>query len=218
MHHTDDALAVPGQDEHRLDTQTDFSLTPAQLEEAVSNHVFEILALLGYDTSDQHFARTPWRAAKVLLEFASRPLTNDAVADLLEVSFSDAYDSLVQVGPISVRSMCAHHMLPVYGHAWVGYLPDERVCGLSKLARVTEYFAQQFTVQERVTDLIADALAHHLKPKGVMVVIKAVHGCMAHRGVREPQALTATSSVRGVFRNEADARAEFLSLMQPPQH
>jgi len=221
MHHTNDALALPGQDEHGravaepLDIQTDFSLTPTQLEEAISNHVFEILSLLGYNTSDQHFKRTPERAAKVLMEFADRPDNVDAVRDLLEVSFHDAYDSLVQVGPVSVKSMCAHHMLPVYGHAWVGYLPDKRVCGLSKLARVTDYFSRQFTVQERVTDLIADALEYHLQPKGVMVVIKAIHGCMAHRGVQEPQALTATSSVRGVFREEADARAEFLSLMQP---
>jgi len=210
MHHTDDALAVPGQDEH-----TNGYSNRNQL---LQNHVASILDLLGYDRKDQHFARTPERAAKVLLEFAQREMSSEAVGKLLEVSFSDAYDSLVQVGPISVRSMCAHHMLPVYGHAWVGYLPDQRVCGLSKLARVTEYFAQQFTVQERVTDLIADALEYHLRPKGVMVVIKAVHGCMAHRGVREPQALTATSSVRGVFRNEVDARAEFLSLMQPTQH
>jgi GTP cyclohydrolase IA len=210
MHHTDDVLAVPGGYEH-LKVPATVPDDEVYLREAVAN----ILDLLGYDRSDQHFRRTPERAAKVLLEFANRPIDVEAVRDLLEVSFSDTYDSLVQVGPISVKSMCAHHMLPVYGHAWVGYLPDQSVCGLSKLARVTDYYARQFTVQERVTDLIADALEYHLQPKGVMVVIKAVHGCMAHRGVQEPQALTATSSVRGVFRNEADARAEFLSLMHP---
>jgi GTP cyclohydrolase I len=213
MHHTDDAFDLPGQYEH-LRAPVGAANEEAFLREAVAN----ILDLLGYDRQDQHFKRTPERAAKVLLEFMHREMSVEAVGNLLEVSFSDTYDSLVQVGPISVKSMCAHHMLPVYGHAWVGYLPDQRVCGLSKLARVTEYYARQFTVQERVTDLIADALEHHLQPKGVMVVIKAVHGCMAHRGVQEPQAITSTSSVRGVFRNEADARAEFLSLMQPPQH
>jgi GTP cyclohydrolase I len=117
------------------------------------------------------------------------------------------------VGPISVTALCSHHVLPWLGTAWVGYLPDGKICGLSKLARIVEFYARQLTLQERVTQEVADALDQHLRPKGVMVVIKATHGCMTMRGVEEPDAETVTSAVRGVFLNEPSARQEFLALM-----
>jgi GTP cyclohydrolase I len=212
MHHTNNMIDLPGQDEHRLMPNGD---DREYVQGVIRDCLSTIIRQLGYDLQDQHFKRTPERAAKVLMEFAKNA-SPEKVAGLLEVSFDDAYDSLVQVGPITVKSMCAHHMLPVYGNAWVGYLPNERVCGLSKLARITHHFAKQYTLQERVTDQIADALETHLQPKGAMVVIDAVHGCMSHRGVEEPNAGTMTSSVRGVFREEADARHEFLALMRRP--
>jgi GTP cyclohydrolase IA len=180
---------------------------------ASATHIQAVLENLGYDITDQHFARTPERAAQVLLDFHANGAEDD-VAKLLEVSFSDTHDSLVQVGPITYTSFCAHHMLPVTGKAWVGYLPDGKVCGLSKLARVTHHYAHQLTVQERVTQQIADALEKHLAPKGAMVVVEAAHGCMSLRGVQEPEAVTVTSAVRGVFLSESDARAEFLALMR----
>jgi len=179
----------------------------------IEAHISGILRCLGYDTENQHFDRTPARAAKVLQAFHANGNEAELKA-ILDVSFSDEHDSLVQVGPIKVVSMCAHHLLPVTGKAWVGYLPKGKVCGLSKLARVVHHFAKQLTVQERVTDQVADALVKYLDPKGAMVVIRAAHGCMSLRGVEEPNALTATSAVRGVFRDEPDARAEFLSLMR----
>jgi GTP cyclohydrolase IA len=181
-------------------------------EEIIGQHVAGILQQLGYDKNDQHFEKTPARVAKLLLEFAKNGEDSHA-EEILSVAFDDEHDALVQVGPIRVVSYCAHHMLPVTGWAWVGYLPDQRVCGLSKLARITHHYAHQLTVQERVTQQIANALEAHLKPKGVMVVIRAEHGCMSIRGVREPISQTVTSAVRGVFREESDARSEFLSLM-----
>jgi GTP cyclohydrolase IA len=181
-------------------------------KEAIAGHMQSILQLLGYDVADQHFQRTPVRAAEVLWDYHQNGHA-EGVGKFLEVQFADDYESLVMVGPVSVTSMCAHHMLPVVGFAWVGYLPEKHICGLSKLARVVDYFAHQLTVQEKLTQQVADALSKHLKPKGVMVVIKAEHGCMTLRGVREPGALTVTSAIRGVFRTEPDARAEFLSLM-----
>lgn len=185
---------------------------PVALDQ-VEYHLAEVYKLLGYDLGDQHFAKTAERVGKWMWEFRKNgdPI---AAGELLEAVFDDEHNSLVQVGPISVTSMCAHHGLPVTGFAWVGYIPDKRVVGLSKLARITHYFARQFTVQERVTQQIADALTDHLQPKGAMVVIEAAHGCMSLRGVKEPTAVTVTSAVRGVFKDEIGAREEFLRLMR----
>lgn len=180
----------------------------------VAQHIRELLYCLGYDITDQHFLRTPERAAEVLLGFAKNGDPED-VKRLLEVKFLEerTIDSVVIEGPISYDSMCAHHMLPVTGIAYVGYLPNRHVCGLSKLARVTYHFAKQFTVQERVTQDIADALEQHLTPLGTMVVIEALHGCLSMRGVKERDTKTVTSAVRGVFKESPASRAEFLSLI-----
>jgi GTP cyclohydrolase IA len=190
---------------------TESPLTPDQ---ALQHHVGQILDWLGYDREDQHFKRTPERVAQVLLGFHKNG-REEQVRKILDVAFSDKHDSLVQVGPIKVTSMCAHHLLPVTGWAHVGYLPNGKVCGLSKLARVVHHYAQQFTVQELVTQQVADALDRYLEPTGCMVVIRAEHGCMKIRGVAEPAAMTVTSAVRGAFLSEDSARAEFLQLMTP---
>lgn len=183
-------------------------------ENEIATAVGVILENLGYDVGDQHFERTPERVARLLIAYRKNGKPED-VKKLLDIAFTEegAVDSLVLEGPISYDSYCAHHMLPVTGTAYVGYLPSDRVCGLSKLARVTHYFAAQLTVQERVTQEIADALMTHLAPKGAMVVIQAKHGCMSMRGVRERDALTTTSTVRGLFKDSPAARHEFLTLM-----
>ena len=199
------------EDANRPDRILDPSLTHEQLE--IEKAVAVILQELGYDLTDQHTKKTPERVAKVLLGF--RENVNDAVAaKLLEAVTDDEHDGLVMVGPIRVTSMCAHHMLPVIGNAWVGYIPDGRVVGLSKLARITHYYSRQFTVQERVTRQIVELLERELQPLGAMVVLKAEHGCMRVRGVEEPNSITVTSSVRGVFRHEASARAEFFEAIK----
>jgi GTP cyclohydrolase IA len=183
---------------------------------ALAMHITDMIGVLGYDQDDQHFFRSPVRVAKWLLEYASNG-DPEKVEELLGVEFDDEHDSMVIVGPTRVNSMCAHHWLPVTGWAWVGYIPDGKVVGLSKLARVVHYFAKQFTLQERVTQEVANALQQHLNPLGVMVVIEAEHGCMSIRGVEEPCAVTVTSAVRGVFKNEPDARAEFMALRGTPR-
>jgi GTP cyclohydrolase I len=181
----------------------------------IEDAVEVILDNLGYDRKNQHFENTPKRVAEMLSGFSKNGDPAEA-GKLLEVAFVEpgAVDSLVLEGPISYSSMCAHHMLSVEGVAWVGYIPNHAVCGLSKLARVTHYFAEQLTVQEVVTQLIADALMDHLQPIGAMVVIDARHGCMSNRGVRERECYTKTSAVRGVFKDSVSAKTEFLTLMQ----
>lgn len=137
-----------------------------KIEEAIGT----ILQELGYDLSDQHFKKTPTRMRK-WLELFKRNGTDEEGKKLLEVQFDDEHDSLIVVGPINYESMCAHHGLPVVGQAWVGYIPDQKVVGLSKLARITHHYAKQFTVQERVTQQIANTLWEELEPLGAMVVV-----------------------------------------------
>jgi GTP cyclohydrolase IA len=181
--------------------------------EIIEVAVRTILRELGYDLGDQHFEHTPERFAALLLEF-SKNADDETGAEILEVVFDDEHDSLVVVGPTRVVSMCAHHMLPVTGWAWVGYIPDGHVVGISKLARIVHHYSRQFTVQERVTQQIAKLLMDQVKPKGVAVVIKARHDCMRMRGIEEPNALTMTSAVRGVFYDEPSTRDEFLRLIE----
>lgn len=176
--------------------------------------VQEILILLGYDPKSPHFRDTPRRVAEWLTEFVKNG-DDSQVEKLLAVSFPhDTPQSLVLVGPTEYHSVCAHHLLPVQGDAWVGYLPDERICGLSKLSRLVEHYACQLTVQEVVTNQIADALVKYLKPKGAMVVVKANHNCMTFRGIRDRNVSATTSAVRGLMQESDSARSEVLSLLQ----
>jgi len=183
-------------------------------QEGIAQKYAEILELLGYNRHDEHMQDTPARAAKALWEF--RRKENDvAVERYLGRDFESQHDSMVQVGPIQVVSMCAHHVLPVTGWAWVGYIPDSRVTGLSKLARLVDHYAHQLTIQERLTQQIVEAVDQYLEPRGCMVVIRAWHGCMSLRGVEEPCAGTVTSAVRGLFLTDGAAKAEFMTLMTP---
>jgi len=180
--------------------------------EAIEHSIADIFTALGYDLEDQHMKKTPERMRKWLELFAANG--DDAHgAELLQAQFDDEHDSMVVVGPIKYQSMCAHHALPVTGQAWVGYIPQKKVVGLSKLARITHYYANQFTVQERVTQQIANLLEAELEPVGTMVVVEAEHGCMTLRGVKETSALTTTSAVRGAFKESA-ARTEFMTFIQ----
>ena len=131
----------------------------------------------------------------------------------LRKSFNEKYDEVVLVKDISFNSMCEHHMLPFMGKAHIGYLPDGRVVGLSKLARVVEAVSRRPQVQERMTETIADLMIDELQARGVAVVIEAVHTCMTVRGVRKPGTLCVTSAMKGVFRTRASIRAEIMTLM-----
>jgi GTP cyclohydrolase I len=169
--------------------------------------VRDLLVALGRDTSSQHLVATPRRVAAAFAEM----LTPEAFS-LTTFANDEGYDELVLARDIPFRSLCEHHLLPFHGVAHVGYLPAERVLGLSKLARVVNRFASNLQTQERLTKQVADWLDEHLQPRGVGVVIEADHLCMSLRGVRANGSQTITSAVRGLLRDDARSRQEFSSL------
>ena len=167
----------------------------------------ELLRALGVNPEGESLAGTPRRMARAYAElFTPRPF------DLTTFPNDEGYDELVLSRGIPVRSVCEHHLLPFVGVAHVGYLPGERILGLSKLARVVEHFACRPQVQERLTKQVADWLAEQLRPKGVGVVISAEHSCMTLRGVQAVGSNTVTSTLLGVLRTDARSRAEFFAL------
>lgn len=173
----------------------------------------KILLEIGEDPEREGLIKTPYRVEKSL-----KFLTSGYSADVDEVFKGALYmekcDDMVIVKNIDLFSMCEHHMLPFYGKAHVAYIPSGKVLGLSKIPRVVEVFARRLQVQERLTEQIASALDKHLKPKGVAVVIEALHLCMAMRGVEKQNATTITSSMLGGFKDDPRTRQEFLSLIR----
>jgi GTP cyclohydrolase I len=178
--------------------------------------VHELLEALGEDPTREGLLRTPERVARMYAEVCSG-LTEDP-ARHLDVRFEADHDELVLVRDIPFSSLCEHHLMPFIGRAHLGYIPgvDGRITGLSKLARLVEGFARRPQVQERLTSQVADALVERLTPRGVIVVIEAEHLCMTMRGVRKPGAITVTSAVRGLMRDDASARAEVMSIIHGP--
>jgi GTP cyclohydrolase I len=169
--------------------------------------VRDLLLALGRDPSSPHLAETPRRVATSFEE-----MLTPREFDLTTFPNDEHYDELVLAKSIPVHSLCEHHMLPFTGVAHVGYLPGERILGLSKLARVVELFARDLQVQERLTVQIANWLQEHLDPKGVGVVIEAEHMCMSMRGVQALGSRTITSSVHGLLREDPRSRQEFFTL------
>jgi GTP cyclohydrolase IA len=166
------------------------------------------LIALGVDLDTESLAATPARMARAYAEmFSPRPF------DLTTFPNDAGYDELIIARSIPVQSVCEHHLLPFVGVAHVGYLPGERILGLSKLARVVELFARRPQVQERLTQQVADWLQDQIAPRGLGVVIEAEHQCMTVRGVRASGVNTVTSAVHGQLRNDAAARAEFFTLI-----
>jgi GTP cyclohydrolase I len=171
-----------------------------------------LLEGLGLDTGDPRFAGTPERVARMYDEvFAGLLMDPDAVIDKV---FNEQHDELVMVRDIPFVSICEHHLVPFLGRAHVGYIPNAQgqVTGLSKLARLVDVVAKQPNMQERLTSTIADTLVDRLHPRGVLVVVEAEHLCMTMRGVRKPGAMTVTSAVRGIIREQAATRAEAMAL------
>ncbi|MGD9128817.1 MAG: GTP cyclohydrolase I FolE [Planctomycetia bacterium] len=173
--------------------------------------VREILFAVGDDPDREGLVETPARVARMYAELF-RGLHEDP-RHHLQKFFTEQYDEIVLVRDISFNSMCEHHILPFMGKAHIGYLPDGRVVGLSKLARVVESVARRPQVQERMTETIANMLIEELHAKGVAVVIEAVHTCMTVRGVRKPGSVCVTSAIKGAFRNNLSTRAEILTLI-----
>jgi GTP cyclohydrolase IA len=166
-----------------------------------------LLRALGLDLDQPDLADTPRRMAHALLE-----LTDPSPFELTTFANAEDYDELVLVRDIPVASLCEHHILPFTGVAHVGYLPGERILGLSKFARMVDFHARRPQTQERLTRRLADHLAEQLQPRGVGVVVEAEHTCMTLRGARAPGTRTVTSALLGHLRDDAAARAEFLSL------
>lgn len=174
---------------------------------AAERAVSDLLVALGQDPADEHTRDTPRRVAAAYVELLTpRPFNATTFPN------DEAYDELVLARDIPFHSLCQHHMLPFKGVAHVGYLPGERILGLSKLARVVELFARDLQVQERLTQQVADWLQSHLAPKGVGVVLEAEHLCMSLRGVQAAGSLTVTSAVHGLLRDDQRSRAEFFAL------
>lgn len=192
------------------------STTPdlARIEAAVR----ELLAAIGEDPARDGLLDTPARVARMYAEVTAG-LREDPARHLTTVFEAD-HDEIVLVRDIPFSSLCEHHMLPFIGHAHVGYVPgdDGMVTGLSKLARLVDGFAKRLQVQERLTTQIAEALQHALQPRGAIVVLEAEHMCMSIRGVHKPGALTITSAVRGLFRDDPRSRAEAMTLLTSPRH
>ncbi len=167
----------------------------------------DLLRALGQPIGSDGMAETPRRMAQAYAEM----LTTDSF-DFTTFPNDEGYDELVLVQDIPVRSVCEHHMLPFVGVAHLGYLPAERILGLSKLARLVEHYAHRAQTQERLTQQVAEHLERHLAPRGVGVVIEAEHTCMSLRGVRAVGTRTVTSTLLGTLRTDPASRAEFLSL------
>ena len=171
----------------------------------------EQLQLLGEDPDREGLRRTPTRVARSLA-WLTRGYRQDAYSAVGEGVFAEAHDHMVMVRDIELYSLCEHHLLPFFGKAHIAYIPSGRILGLSKLPRLVEVFARRLQVQERLTGEIADAVNEVLKPRGVGVVIEAVHLCMMMRGVEKQNSKTITSALLGSFRDDAKTRDEFLRL------
>ncbi|HEX5955503.1 MAG TPA: GTP cyclohydrolase I FolE [Solirubrobacterales bacterium] len=168
----------------------------------------DLLAALGADLDSEHLRETPRRVAQAYAE-----LLTPAPFNATTFPNDEGYDELVLVRDIPFQSLCAHHLLPFHGTAHVAYLPGERIIGLSKLGRVVDLFARDLQVQERLTTQVAEWLEELLAPRGVGVIVEAEHLCMSLRGVQKPGALTVTSALRGIVRDDPRTREEFLSLV-----
>ena len=177
----------------------------ARAERAVA----DLLVAFGVDLTDESLAGTPGRVARAYAEMLS-----PKAFDLTTFPNDEHYDELVVTRDIPFHSLCEHHLLPFVGVAHIGYLPGERILGLSKLARVVEHFARRLQVQERLTSQVANWLNEQLAPKGVGIVIEAEHLCMSLRGVRANGARTVTSALHGLVRHDERTRGEFLALVR----
>ena len=180
----------------------------------IARLIRDLLKEIGEDPEREGLLKTPERVERMYAFLTSGygkqvdDVLNDAV-------FQESYDEIVLVKDIDFYSLCEHHLLPFFGKCHVGYLPDGRIMGLSKLVRLVEMYSRRLQVQERLTCEIADAILQALQPRGVAVVMEAYHLCMMMRGVEKQNSLAVTSSMQGIFRDRMETRAEFMQLIRP---
>lgn len=181
--------------------------------EQIARHVEAILALLGEDPEREGLVKTPERVAKAL-QFITKGYQEDGVEIIRGAIFDEEYQQMVLVKDIDLYSTCEHHMMPFIGKCHIAYIPNGKITGLSKIARVVETFARRLQVQERLTVQIRDCIEEALHPLGVAVVIEASHTCMQIRGVEKANSITTTSAFSGAFLNSDKTRNEFLNLIK----
>lgn len=179
--------------------------------ERIQKAVWDILQAIGENPDREGLQNTPQRVARMYEQLLSG--MHQEPQEHLKTVFAEKYDEIVLLRDIPFNSICEHHLMPFIGKAHVAYLPDGKVVGISKLARVVDTFARRLQLQERLTDQIADFLMQHLNPKGVSVVLEASHSCMTIRGIQKPGAVMVTSALRGIFKRDPRSRAEVLTLM-----
>lgn len=184
----------------------------AEKIEQLAYHYREILALLGENPEREGLIKTPERVAKAM-SFVTKGYTQDPIEIINSAIFREEYQQMVLVKDIELFSMCEHHLMPFVGKAHVAYIPNGRITGLSKIARVVECFARRLQVQERLTVQIRDCIQQALNPIGVAVVIEASHMCMQMRGVEKLGSATTTSAFTGIFLKDTRTREEFLTLI-----
>jgi GTP cyclohydrolase I len=180
--------------------------------ERIAAAVRDILEAVGEDSGREGLRDTPRRVAEMYAELLAGLATDPC--EFLRIGFDERHDEMVILKGIPFYSLCEHHLLPFMGAVHVGYVPNGRVVGLGKLARVVDAFARRPQLQERLTSQVADCILETLNPDGVAVVVKAEHLCLSFRGVKKPGVQVVTSAVRGEFRRSALSRSEFLSLVQ----
>ncbi|GGW97575.1 GTP cyclohydrolase I FolE [Salegentibacter mishustinae] len=182
-----------------------------EVTDGLQENYRNILEGIGEDISREGIEKTPERASKAM-QFLTQGYKMDGETILKEAMFRESYDEMVVVKDIELYSMCEHHMLPFFGKAHIAYIPNGHIVGLSKLPRVVDVFARRLQVQERLTHDILECINKTMKPKGVAVVIEAVHMCMMMRGVQKQNSATTTSGFRGQF-EKIETRNEFLKLI-----
>jgi GTP cyclohydrolase I len=192
-----------------FEAESDDEVYDAHKESLVKSLLLDI----GEDPERQGLRRTPLRVAKAL-DFLTSGYSMSAEEIIKKAVFEEDVTEMVVVRDIEFYSMCEHHMLPFFGHAHVGYLPNGSVVGLSKIARVVDVFARRLQVQERLTAQVADALMDHLGAHGVAVVMEASHTCMMMRGVQKQRSTTVSSAMRGAFESDPRTRSEFMSFIK----
>jgi len=183
----------------------------AQAGEPFADLIRRILVSLGEDPSREGLVKTPDRVENAL-RFLTQGYRQSVAEVVGDAVFEESHQSMIMVRDIELYSLCEHHLLPFFGRAHVAYIPNGKILGLSKVARIVDVFARRLQVQERMTDEIADAIMETIQPHGVGVVIQAAHFCMMMRGVEKQNSRAVTSALRGIFRDDSKTRDEFLRL------